>query len=199
MEGRPLCRPYDEATAQWPSLHLKFPARNPSMRGATTAITSDRMTTSEFRIVPLPSEVADEAREAIRRDASDHALIEVDSPQSYPCRHCLRWADPGEHVILFPYASIPADRPYAESGPMVVHEHRCEPYLTTDNYPPALRRGRVLRAYDSQDAMIDAAVVDGEEPEAMIEKLFANPAAVFLQVRSATRGCFSFKIERAGS
>ena len=166
------------------------------MRGAHHAITSNRMTTSNFHIVPLPSDLADDAREAVRRGARDHALVEVDSPRSFPCRHCLSWAQPGERVVLFTYASIPARHPYAESGPIVVHEQRCEPYGAMNDYPPDLRQGRVLRAYDLQANMIDAAVVNGEEPETIISKLFGNPATAFLQVRSVTRGCFTFKIER---
>ena len=161
-----------------------------------SAITPNRMTTSNFRIVPLPSDLADEAREAVKLGARTHAVVEVDSPRSFPCRHCLSWAQPGERVILFTYDSIQPDRPYAESGPIVVHEQRCEPYGATDNYPPDLRQGRVLRAYDSQENMIDAAVVNGEEPETIISKLFSNPATDFLQVRSVTHGCFTFKIER---
>jgi len=47
--------------------------------------------------------------------------------------------------------------------------------------------------------MIDAVVVNGEPAEAVIAKLFANPATSFLQVRSVTRGCFTFKIERASA
>ena|SRR2546423_1449035 len=166
------------------------------MRAADYAITRYRMTTSNFRIVPLPTALVDEAREAVRRGARDHALVEVDSPQSFPCRHCLNWARPGERVVLFTYDSIPAGRPYAESGPIVVHEQRCEPYRETNHYPPALRKGRVLRAYDAQNTMIDAEVVNGEPPETIISKLFSNPATAFLQVRSVTRGCFTFKIER---
>jgi hypothetical protein len=154
------------------------------------------MTTSSFQIVPLPSAVADAARQAVRRGAADHALVEVDSPNAYPCRHCLNWAQPGERVVLFPYASIPPGRPYAESGPIVVHEQSCEPYAARNNYPPTLREGRVFRAYDSQDMMIDAVLVNGEEPESVIAKMFGNPATAFLQVRSATRGCFTFKVER---
>jgi uncharacterized protein DUF1203 len=154
------------------------------------------MTRSAFRIVPLPTAVADKAREAVRREARDHALVEVDSPHAYPCRHCLNWADPGERVVLFPYASTAPGRPYAESGPIVVHERDCEPYRATNDYPPALRKGRVFRAYDAKEMMIDAVVADGEEPETIIAKLFSNRAAAFLQVRSVTRGCFTFKIER---
>jgi hypothetical protein len=155
------------------------------------------MTTSAFRIVPLPTDVAEAAREAGKCGARDHVVIKVDSPHSAPCRHCLRWADPGERVILFPYASVPQGRPYSETGPIFVHEKACERYGAPDTYPPDFRRGRVLRAYDSQDNMIDAVVVNSEEPETVISKLLANPATAFLHVRSVTRGCFTFKIERA--
>ena len=157
----------------------------------------ERMPTPIFRIVPLPTVVADAAREAARRGARDHAVIEVEAPRSSPCRHCLRWAQPGERVILFPYASIPHGRPYAESGPIFAHEQLCEPYAATSEYPPDFCEGRVVRAYDEQDNMIGAVVLDGDEPEAVFAKLFANPATAFLQVRSVTRGCFTFKVERA--
>ncbi len=154
------------------------------------------MTTSAFRIVPLPTEVADVAREGARRGAGDHSVTKVESSYSAPCRHCLRWAEPGESVILFPYASIPQGRPYSESGPIFVHEKTCERYSAPDTYPPDFRQGRVVRAYDSQDNMIDAVVVNGEEPETIIARLLSNPATAYLQVRSVSRGCFTFKIER---
>src|SRR2546430_16778824 len=94
------------------------------MRAAHPAITSNRMTTSNFHIVPLPSDLADDAREAVRGGARDDALVEVDSPRSFPCRHCLSWAEPGERVILFSYTSIPAGHPSAGSAPIVVYEQR---------------------------------------------------------------------------
>jgi len=154
------------------------------------------MTTSNFRIVALPSEIAEKAREAAKRGAPGHALINVDSPHCYPCRHCLRWAQACERMILFTYASIPPGCPYSESGPIFVHEQPCEPYRMTNKYPESFREGRVLRAYDSQQNMIDAVVVNDKEPEVVIAKLFANPQTAFLQAHSVTRGCFTFKIER---
>jgi hypothetical protein len=166
------------------------------MRVVDDAITGRPMTTFKFRVIPLPTALANRAREEVRHSAHNHTVVEVDSPRSYPCRHCLSWAQPGERVIVFTYASIPADRPYAESGPIVIHEQPCVVYSATNNYPPNLREGRVVRAYDSQANMIDATVVNGDEPEAIIAKLFTNPATAFLQVRSVTRGCFTFKIER---
>ena len=154
------------------------------------------MKTSTFRIVPLATEVAEAARDAAVSDALDHTVVVADSPEGYPCRHCLRFAKPGERVILFPYASIPAGRPYSEIGPIFVHEQACQRYSKTDEFPPDLRRGRVLRAYNSNYDMIDAEVVNGSEPEAVIEKLLEKPETAFVDARSVTRGCYTFRIQR---
>jgi hypothetical protein len=54
----------------------------------------------------------------------------------------------------------------------------------------------VLRAYNAARDMIDAVIVDGEGPEAVIEKLLRNPETEFIHARSATRGCYTFAIER---
>src|SRR5437016_11804649 len=127
------------------------------------------MTTSNFRIVPLRTEIAEAARYAAGKDAADHRVVIVDSPRGYPCRHCLRWAQPGERLILFPFAAIPPGRPYSESGPIFVHAEGCEPYAAMREYPADFRNGRVMRAYNSSFDMIDAQVVNGSEPEPIIE------------------------------
>ena len=150
-----------------------------------------------FRIIPLPTEIADAARRAVNAGAADHELITVDSPGSSPCRHCLRWAHPGDRVILFPYAAIPSGRPYSETGPIFAHADECERYSATNEYPADFRNGRVLRAYDSNYNIIDAQVMDGSEPEVVIESLFQNPDTAFVDVRSVTHGCFTFRVQRA--
>ena len=154
------------------------------------------MKTLNFQVVPLATEVAEAARRAAESGAPDHAIVTVDSPRGYPCRHCLRWAKPGERVILFPYASIPPGRPYSESGPIFVHAGPCQRYSATDEFPADFRSGRVLRAYNAKHDMIDAEVVNGSEPEAVIEKLLQNPETAFVQARSVSRGCYTFGIER---
>jgi Protein of unknown function (DUF1203) len=155
------------------------------------------MNTSGFHIMPLPTEIADAARRVANTGAADHALITVDSPESAPCRHCLRWAQPGERVILFPYAPIPSGHPYSETGPIFVHANACQRYSATNEYPADFRNGRVFRAYDSKYNIIDAQVVNGSETEATIESLFQNPDTAFVDVRSVTRGCFTFRVQRA--
>ena len=155
------------------------------------------MKSSSFHIVPLPTEIADAARDAVNAGAADHAVITVDSPESAPCRHCLRWAQPGERVILFPYATIPSGHPYSETGPIFVHADACHRYSATSEYPADFRNGRVFRAYDSNYNIIDAQVMNDSQPEAVIENLFQNPDTAFVNVRSVTRGCFTFRVQRA--
>jgi hypothetical protein len=166
------------------------------MRKIGAGIKGLNMKTSTFRIVPLSTKVAEAARRAAASGAPNHTVVVADSPTGYPCRHCLRFAKPGERVILFPYASIPAGHPYSETGPIFVHEQSCERYSRTDEFPPDLRRGRVIRAYNSNYDMIDAEVVDGSEPEAVIEKLLEKRETAFVDVRSVTRGCYTFRIQR---
>ena len=113
------------------------------------------------------------------------------------CRHCLRWAQPGERVILFPYAAIPSGHPYSETGPIFVHANECQRYSATNEYPADFRNGRVFRAYDSNYNIIDAQVMNGSEPEVVIESLFQNPDTEFVDARSITRGCFTFRVQRA--
>ena len=155
------------------------------------------MKTSSFRIIPVCSEIADAARRAVKAGAADHALITVDSAESSPCRHCLRWAQPGERVILFPYTAIPSGHPYSETGPIFVHANECQRYSSTNEYPADFRDGRVLRAYDSNHNIIDAQVANGSEPEVVIESLFQNADTAFVDVRSVSRGCFTFRVQRA--
>jgi hypothetical protein len=108
----------------------------------------------------------------------------------------LRWAQPGERVILFPYAAIPSGHPYSESGPIFVHAEPCERYRAMHEFPADLRSGRVFRAYNSSYDMIGAEVVNGNEPEAVIEKLLQSPETAFVDARSVTRGCYTFRMER---
>ncbi len=149
-----------------------------------------------YRIVPVPTEVAEAARRAATAGRTDHALVVADSPSSYPCRHCLRWAEVGERLIVFPFASVPPGHPYSETGPIFVDAQACARYLETETFPAPFREGRVLRAYNSQYDMNDAVVVNGSGPEAMIENLLRNPETDFIHVRSVTRGCYTMGIER---
>jgi hypothetical protein len=65
-----------------------------------------------------------------------------------------------------------------------------------DEYPSDFRKGRSIRAYDSGRNIIAAEVLDGSEPEAIIEKFLEEPETAFVHVRSATHGCYTMEIQR---
>ena len=98
-------------------------------------------------------------------------------------------------MILFPFAAIPAGRPYSETGPIFVHADPCERYHATEEYPADFREGRVIRAYNAQHEMIAAEVPNGAGPEAVIERFLQEPETVFIHVRSVSRGCYTMEIE----
>ena len=154
------------------------------------------MTNSSFRIVPLSTEVADKARRTAESGAPDHRVVVADSDTGFPCRHCLRWAKRGERMILFPFSAIPSGRPYSEIGPIFVHADSCKRYEVTEVFPPDFREGRVIRAYDAGQNIIAAELVNGSEPEAIIEKFLEEPETAFVHVRSASRGCYTMRVER---
>ena len=153
------------------------------------------MTKSNFQVVALPTAVADAARKTATENRPDHRVMVVESPNSAPCRHCLQWAKPGDRVILFSYDAIPAGRPYSERGPIFVHAEPC-PRYEDEVYPAEFRHGRAFRAYNATNDLIDARLPNGETPEAVVAKLFENPDTAFVHARSATHGCYTFKIER---
>lgn len=154
------------------------------------------MKDSSFVIVPLATEIAEKARRAAAAGARDHVISVVDSAMTAPCRHCLRWAQPDERVVLFPYSAIPPGHAYSEIGPIFVHADGCQRYSATDKYPVEFQEGRSIRAYDSDYNMIDAEVADGSGPEPIIEKFLEKPETEFVHVRSASRGCYTMEVRR---
>ena len=99
-------------------------------------------------------------------------------------------------MVLFPFAAIAPGRPYSESGPIFVHAEPCERYATAHEFPPEFRKGRVLRAYNSQHDMIAAEVANEEGPEAVIERFLQRPETAFVHVRSVSHGCYTMEVER---
>jgi hypothetical protein len=146
-----------------------------------------------FQIAPLKTEVAEAAQRTAATGAQDHIIVTADSPLAFPCRHCLRWAEPGERLVLFPFAAIPSGYPYSETGPIFVHAEPCLRYGATNEYPFEFRNGRVFRAYNSANRIIDAKIANGT----VIENLFDNPETAFIDARSMTHGCYTFRIQRA--
>jgi hypothetical protein len=121
----------------------------------------------------------------------------VDETPGYPDRIEMRDAEPGETVLLLNHVCQPADTPYRASHAIFVREGAARAYDAVDDVPAVMRtRLLSLRAYDAEGMMRDADVVDGANIEAVIARLFADPAVSYIHVHNAKRGCYSGRIDR---
>jgi hypothetical protein len=103
-------------------------------------------------------------------------------------------------MLLFAHSPFSTCGPYAETGPVFVHEHDCEaPDLAIDELPEVtrVRSQVVVRAYDRDGAIHDAALADTQNAQAVIASFFADDDVAFAHVRSVTYGCFTYAVERA--
>jgi uncharacterized protein DUF1203 len=151
-------------------------------------------TKNGFRVVPLAPELAEEAR---RRPA--HRRLDGERHQ---CRACLELTREDEPVLLLSHRPFATDGPYAERGPVFVHERPCRFRGDENAYPAEFpRRHAVLRAYSDADEIVDAEVVGDRRVEDVIASLIARPTVAYLHARNDAYGCYMFRIEpaRAGS
>ncbi len=139
---------------------------------------------------PLPSSLP----------ATGTRAVVVDEPNAYPCRRCLRDAEPGETVLLLSYDPFEdgAVSPYRQPGPIYVHAEPCD-HRPTAALPDQLT-GRVLsvRSFDADHLMLGGVVVEGSELGAVAAQLLDDAAVAYLHVHNAGPGCFAARIDRVG-
>ena len=133
------------------------------------------------------------ARHGVRRCIADknHGL---------PDRVEMRDASVGEKLLLLNHVCQPADTPYRASHAIFVREGAEHAYDRVGEIPEVMRtRLLSLRAYDATGMMLDADVVDGQQIEPVIERLFASSQVAYIHVHNAKRGCYAGRIDRACS
>ena len=146
-----------------------------------------------FRITGLPSEqfthlfaLSDEElalQGAVRRIADSRT-------PGYPCRVSLTDSREGDELLL-------VNSPYRMRFAIYVRKGE-ETYDAVDQVPKQLRmRKLALRSFDRDAMMLGWELVDGREVEPAIERLFADPEAVYLHAHFAAPGCYAARIERA--
>jgi hypothetical protein len=153
-----------------------------------------------FRITGLPAEdfahlfaLSDEelaAQGGVRRSADART-------PSYPCRVSLTDSRLGDELLLVNYEHHPVNSPYRMRFAVYVRKGE-ETYDATDEVPEQLRiRTLAVRAFDADAMMVGWELIDGRQLEAAVERLFADPRAVYLHVHYAAPGCYAARIDRA--
>ena len=89
-----------------------------------------------FLIVPLAADYAARIR-STRRDAFGQPVVERVDAELHQCRVCLTLTTPNEPYLLLSHRAHPDGVPYAETGPVFIHERDCAPYGADDT---AVRR-----------------------------------------------------------
>ena len=115
-----------------------------------------------------------------------------------PCRVSLEHARLGDEIVLVNFEHQPGHTPYRSRHAIYVSRRATRAYDEIDQVPETiLTRLVAVRAFDANDMMIDADVVEGVNAAALFEKMLADPAAKYLHVHNARRGCYAARVERA--
>ena len=137
---------------------------------------------------------------ATQRDDFGNSIRAFTSDGPVPCRHCLRLSAPGERVILVAYRPFETGGPYAEIGPVFIHEDPCPAYEERRCFPADFRmRVMTMRGYNEGGTIEAAELSEAGRPEATLERLFANERVRFVHVRNPAWGCYDFQVERDGT
>jgi hypothetical protein len=151
-----------------------------------------------IRIAALPEAFLRRVREEGTDDQGQpvRRIRSVDGGE--PCRDVLRRARPGEELILASFSPFSKPGPYKEFGPVfVLAKPSSEPVgrevFPTNDY---FRDRLVLRAYNADESILDAALVTpGDVPE-VLERSFSQTDVAFMHARFPTYGCFALRVDR---
>jgi hypothetical protein len=150
-------------------------------------------TTTSYVIAGLDPGIADDLR---ARGGIDYV---TDEHPGFPCRQCLRDAEIGEEMILVSHDPFTASSPYRSASPIFLHRSPCTPDESAEIPEQLTRRRLSVRAFDVSAMMVDAALIDGHELPAAIERLLEDPAVDHLHVHNEPRGCFAARVDRVST
>ncbi|HEY2619372.1 MAG TPA: DUF1203 domain-containing protein [Acetobacteraceae bacterium] len=150
-----------------------------------------------FRIRGLPAEPFAELFRLSDENLRAHGAVRRIAEHGAPCRISLTDAEPGDEVLLVNYEHHPVDSPYRMRFAVYVRRGE-ERYDAIDDIPQQLRsRTLAVRAFNAGAMMVGWELVDGQQIEQSIERLFANPDAAYLHIHFAAPGCYAARVDRA--
>lgn len=116
-----------------------------------------------------------------------------------PCRHCLQLIDEGDMKLVLSYAPFATKQPYAETGPVFLHQKECQRY-SSEKFPDwfAFLDPAIIRGYDNEDWILyeTGMVVAGTDIEKACINIFHNKAVKYIHLRSKYN-CFQCTVEVA--
>ena len=149
-----------------------------------------------FRICGLAAEPFADLFTLSDEELKARGAVRKIADANYPCRISLTDANPGDEVLLVNYEHHPVGSPYRMRFAIFVRPGE-QQFDAVDQIPQQLRsRTLAVRAFDADAMMVGHELIDGQQIEHTIERLFANPAAAYLHVHFASPGCYAARVER---
>ena len=121
----------------------------------------------------------------------------ADSNPGFPCRVSLQDAELGEELILTNFVHLDSQSPFHSTHAIYVRKGVTTAAPYRDALPEMLRsRLLSIRAFDANDMLLGADVVEGEQADHVIQKFFEDSRVRFLHVHFAKMGCYACRIDR---
>lgn len=157
---------------------------------------------ANFRCIPIPSQTAERFRVTGTDDWGNVLRrLEATDGHSFPCRHCLAFARPGEMMLLGSYLLPRPCGIYWTPSPIFVHAEACAPFAAENELAPIIRGGALvsLRAYDAADqCLYDLGHVSpGADLDVPLGRALDDSRTAFLSMHTARPGCMLCQIERS--
>jgi hypothetical protein len=154
-----------------------------------------------FSMTPIRASFVERAREDGLDDLGQPVEHHV-AEGGEPCRDALRRARPGERLILASYCPFARPGPYREFGPVFILAQGESTPAAREALPiggetPYLRAPFVLRAYSSDERIVDAVVTEPGQARAELARLLENDQTAFVLARFAAYGCYACRIDRS--
>jgi hypothetical protein len=150
-----------------------------------------------FRIQGLPAEKFSHLFTLSDEELAQAGAVRRVADGPRPCRVSLTDAQAGDELILVNYEHHAVASPYLMRFAIYVRRGE-ETFDAVDTVPEQLRKRMLaVRAFDGDAMMVGWELVDGNELEGAIERLFADSRAVYLHVHFAAPGCYAARVARA--
>jgi hypothetical protein len=152
----------------------------------------------KLRVQGIPTDAVERIRHGGLDAHGQPALLRAAEGLANPCRHCLGLIAEGDTKLVLAYRPFDCLQPYAEVGPIFLHQEQCERY-DGDALPawfvyldPAIIRGygadNWIR-YDTGD------VLPGRELTAACTAILSDPTVAYVHIRSKYN-CFQCRVDR---
>jgi hypothetical protein len=126
----------------------------------------------------------------------------VSDGPGHPCRHCLKNIEAGEAFFVLAYRPFADLQPYAETGPIFLHEQPCARYAAEEVVPPILSSpDYIVRGYGAEDRIVygSGAVTATAQIAGRAQDLLARSDIAYVHVRSARNNCYQCRIDKTDS